>query len=144
MAKVVAEMRALLAAVLIAAGTPALAQQVLIVVDLSEQRMTVSEAGATRHVWPVSTAREGKCTPLGDFVPEWLSRHHRSTLYDGAPMPFSIFFEGDYAIHGTDQVERLGAPASAGCIRLHPDHAEILFGMVGRVGLAETLVRIVE
>lgn len=137
-------MRALLAVLLIVVGAPALAQQVLILVDLSDQQMTVFEAGDERHVWPVSTARTGKCTPLGDFVPEWLSRYHRSTLYDGAPMPFSIFFEGDYAIHGTDQLDRLGRPASAGCIRLHPDHAEILFGMVQQVGLGETLVRIVE
>ena len=50
-------------------------------------------------------------------------------------MPYSIFFRGNYAIHGTDQISRLGSPASAGCVRLHPEHAATLFFMTQSVGL---------
>ena len=50
-------------------------------------------------------------------------------------MPFSIFFHSHYAIHGTDQISRLGSPASAGCIRLHPDNAHVLFDLTREVGL---------
>ncbi|RBI84030.1 L,D-transpeptidase [Rhodosalinus halophilus] len=104
-------------------------------VDLSDQLMTVRLEGETIATWPVSTARPGKVTPTGTFRPQALSPDHRSTLYDGAPMPWSIFFHGNYAIHGTDQVDRLGAPASAGCIRLAPENARILFNLVREVGM---------
>ena len=76
-----------------------------------------------------------KVTPRGTYTPQFLSRHHRSSLYDNAPMPFAIFFRGNYAIHGTDQIGRLGRPASAGCVRLHPDHAARLFSLTQQVGM---------
>ena len=50
-------------------------------------------------------------------------------------MPYSIFYNGNYAIHGTNAVKRLGRPASAGCIRLHPSNAAILFRLTQREGL---------
>lgn len=57
-------------------------------------------------------------------------------------MPYAIFFNGNYAIHGTDQIRKLGRPASAGCIRLHPDHARILFNMVRQEGKQNLRVEI--
>jgi hypothetical protein len=45
-------------------------------------------------------------------------------------MPYSIFFNGGYAIHGSYEISRLGRPASHGCIRLHPSNAAILFALV--------------
>jgi lipoprotein-anchoring transpeptidase ErfK/SrfK len=92
------------------------------------------------HTWPVSTARRGKVTPLGSWKAKWLSRHHKSSLYNNAPMPYSIFYNGNYAVHGTTQVSKLGQPASAGCIRLHPDNAAILFDMAKREGLGNVLI----
>lgn len=129
-----------IAAVLALWGAGAQAQALVVTVDLSDQRMEVAEGGAVTHVWPVSTARAGKCTPVGTYTPYLLKRMHYSSLYDNAPMPWSIFFLGNYAIHGTTQVDRLGAPASAGCIRLAPENAEILFGAVQAVGMSETRI----
>lgn len=103
-------------------------------ISLEAQSMEVLRDGVLLYQWPVSTARPGKVTPLGTYTAQWLSRFHRSSRYNNAPMPFSIFFHGHYAIHGTDQIGRLGQPASAGCIRLHPDNAEILFEMVSALG----------
>ena len=103
-------------------------------VDISTQTMTVFLDGAPAYSWPVSTARKGKITPVGTFRGQALSRHHRSSLYNNAPMPYAIFFRGNYAIHGTHQISRLGRPASAGCVRLHPDHAAVLFDLTRRVG----------
>jgi hypothetical protein len=51
-----------------------------------------------------------------------------------SPMPYSIFFAGGYAIHGTYSVAQLGRPASHGCIRLSPGHAQQLFQMVKAEG----------
>ncbi|GAA4222321.1 L,D-transpeptidase [Sagittula marina] len=103
-------------------------------VDISTQTMTVIYNGQITYQWPVSTARTGKYTPRGAWSAKWLSRNHKSSLYNNAPMPFSIFFNGNYAIHGTNQISRLGRPASAGCVRLHPEHAAVLFDLTQQVG----------
>ncbi len=115
-----------------------------VVIDLSDQEMTVWRHDEVAGIWPVSTARPGKCTPTGTYRPQLLKRMHYSTLYDWAPMPFSIFFSGNYAIHGTTQTDRLGQTASAGCVRLHPENAEALFGWVLEAGKAETVIVIRE
>lgn len=138
-------LRATLLALVLGAITPrpALAD-VLIWIDLSEQYMKVAHDGVGLYRWPVSTARAGKCTPTGTFRPQFLDPDHRSALYDNAPMPWSIFFNGHIAIHGTDQIENLGTPASAGCVRLHPDNAKLLYEMVKAEGLEHTLVVVAE
>lgn len=109
-------------------------------VDVSEQRMRVYLNGEHLYTWPVSTARRGKYTPRGSWKAKYLSKHHRSSRYNNAPMPYAIFYSGHYAVHGTNQINRLGRPASAGCVRLHPDNAAVLFSMAQDVGLAQTRV----
>ncbi len=135
-----------LAAALVLVLCPGLAPaaEVDVTIDLSDQRMTVALAGEALHDWPVSTARPGKCTPVGVFGVQSMERMHYSSLYDNAPMPWSIFFSGNYAIHGTTQVDRLGTPASAGCVRLHPDNARTLFELVRTEGRATTRIEIRE
>lgn len=114
--------------------------RVLVRISITEQRLRVYHEGRALYVWPVSTAKSPKVTPPGSFTPEYLSRDHRSKLYDNAPMPWSIFYHGNYAIHGTNQIKKLGKPASHGCVRLHPDNARILFRMVRAEGLENTRV----
>lgn len=135
--------RAALAALLLAAG-PAWAERLEVVIDKSDQEMRVALDGRWVHRWPVSTARSGKVTPVGQYMPVTLKEMHYSTLYNNAPMPWTIFFHGNYAIHGTDQVARLGTPASAGCVRLDPVNAEALFDLVLDVGVSETRIVIRE
>jgi hypothetical protein len=103
---------------------------IVVTVNKSTQRLTVEVDGATRYQWPVSTARWGYRTPNGTYRPERLERKWFSRKYDWSPMPYSIFFNGGYAIHGSYEISRLGRPASHGCIRLHPANAAILFGLV--------------
>jgi lipoprotein-anchoring transpeptidase ErfK/SrfK len=67
-------------------------------------------------------------------------RYHRSTIYNNAPEPYSIFYDGNYAIHGTAHVGRLGGRASKGCIRLHPSNAAVLFALVQQHGLSGTRI----
>jgi hypothetical protein len=111
-------------------GTLAAQADVLITVNKSTQRLSVSVNGATRYVWPVSTARWGYHTPNGTYRPQRLERKWYSRKYDMSPMPYSIFFDGGYAIHGSYEVSRIGRPASHGCIRLHPSNAAVLFRLV--------------
>lgn len=103
---------------------------IVVTVDKSAQRLSVSVDGRHRYEWPVSTARIGYRTPVGTYRPERLERQWFSRKYDWSPMPYSIFFNGGYAIHGSYEVSRLGTPASHGCIRLSPQHAAILFALV--------------
>jgi hypothetical protein len=56
-------------------------------------------------------ARWGYRTPNGTYRPQRLARTWFSTIYDGSPMPYSIFFNGGYAIHGSYEIRRLGRPA---------------------------------
>ena len=112
----------------------ALADRIVARVSIATQTMHVYQDGMLVHEWPVSTARSGKVTPRGEWTAQWLSRNHRSSRYNNAPMPYAIFYSGHYAIHGTDQIGRLGRPASAGCVRLHPDNARVLFRMVQQEG----------
>lgn len=125
---------ALAALILCLVPFASLAAPLVAKVDVSSQTMTVIYNGQVAYQWPVSTARAGKHTPRGAWSAKWLSRDHRSSLYNNAPMPYSIFFSGNYAIHGTNEISRLGRPASAGCVRLHPEHAATLFYMTQQVG----------
>ena len=113
---------------------------VLVRIDKSSQSMSVIVNGQHRHTWSVSTGIYG--TPSGTFRPQSLARHHRSTLYNNAPMPYSIFYDGNFAIHGTTHVSRLGGPASRGCVRLHPANAATLFALVRMEGMSNTRISI--
>jgi lipoprotein-anchoring transpeptidase ErfK/SrfK len=111
-------------------------------IDLSSQRMYVFVNGKPAFTWKVSTARPGYRTPTGTYKPTNLVRYHRSTIYDGSPMPYSIFFYKGYAIHGSYETKHLGRPASHGCIRLHPSNAARLYSLVKRYGPGSTTIRI--
>ena len=122
---------------------PATAQaQIVAKINLSSQRMHVSVDGSPRYTWPVSTARAGYRTPTGTFKPTALVRYHRSTIYSGSPMPYSIFFLRGYAIHGSYETKYLGHPASHGCIRLAPSNAAALYSLVQRHGPGNTVIKI--
>jgi L,D-transpeptidase catalytic domain len=121
--------------------TPARAD-VLVQIDKSSQRMAVSVDGAMRYEWPVSTGRSGYGTPSGTFHPQSMARHYFSRKYYNAPMPHAIFFHYGFAIHGTNDLARLGGPASHGCVRLHPSHAAALFALVERNGPRRTRIEI--
>jgi hypothetical protein len=57
----------------------------------SDQEVHIFQNGSKKYSWKVSTARSGKITPAGTWKAQWLSKHHKSSIYDNAPMPFSIF-----------------------------------------------------
>ena len=121
--------------------TPARAD-VVVQIDKSSQRMAVSVDGTMRYTWPVSTGRDGYGTPSGTFHPQSMARHYFSRKYYNAPMPHAIFFYYGFAIHGTNDLARLGGPASHGCVRLHPSHAAALFALVQRQGPRNTRIEI--
>jgi hypothetical protein len=102
-------------------------------IDLSSQRMHVTSSQGS-YSWPVSTARAGYYTPRGSFAPTGMQLMHYSRKYHMSPMPYSIFFRGGYAIHGTYATGALGSPASHGCVRLSPGNAATLYHLVQSEG----------
>src|SRR5438874_3957793 len=113
---------------------------IVIHVDKSSQRMSVEVDGVARYQFAVSTGRAGYGTPNGTYHPQRLERTWFSRLYYNSPMPHSIFFHGGYAIHGSYEINRLGGPASHGCIRLHPQNAATLFALVQQEGTGATTI----
>jgi len=111
------------------------ADNLLALVNVSDQTMTVKKNGKTLYHWKVSTGRKGYATPSGTFRPVRMHKMWRSRKYDNAPMPYAIFYNEGYAIHGTSYVSRLGSPASHGCVRLNTVNAQILYKMLQEEGL---------
>jgi lipoprotein-anchoring transpeptidase ErfK/SrfK len=114
--------------------------EVLVQIDRSRQSMEVSVDGMERYSWAVSTGRPGLATPAGTFHAQRLAVTWFSRKYDNSPMPHSIFFHGGIAIHGTYETAYLGRAVSHGCVRLMPDNASVLFGLVQQEGLGATTI----
>ena len=103
------------------------------------------------HNWPVSTGRElvelapngqlaPSFTPRGyyELDPDRMYKHHVSGQWK-TPMPYAMFFNWEkngeqtgLAIHSAtgDDIAQLGKRASAGCVRLAPEHAAALFHLI--------------
>lgn len=112
-------------------------------IDVSNQTMSVSRGGRVIHTWRVSTARKGYVTPRGTYRPTRLHKMWYSRKYDMSPMPYSVFFRGGYAIHGTGYVKQLGRPASHGCVRLETGNAARFYAMVKQAGAGNTRIVVV-
>ncbi|WP_134324135.1 L,D-transpeptidase family protein [Cumulibacter soli] len=83
-------------------------------VDLTNNTTWLQENGKiTAGPYAQIAGREGHRTPPGSFTVFWKNIDHKSTLFDDAPMPYAIFFNGDIAFH----VGALDVP-SHGCIHL--------------------------
>lgn len=95
------------------------------------------EIGLLYH-WKVSSAKSNTGTPTGHFPVESFSSNNKSANYNGAPMPWAVFFRnGLYATHGTNAIELLGTQQSHGCIRLETQRARDLFHLIGAAGEGE-------
>jgi lipoprotein-anchoring transpeptidase ErfK/SrfK len=106
---------------------------------------------AMLYNWPVSTGREQvEFTPGGQRAPSFtpqgyyqldpsrIYKHHTSGQW-GSPMPYAMFFSWEQhgmqtglAIHGAtgEDIAQLGHRASAGCVRLSPENAALLFNLI--------------
>lgn len=131
------------AALMLGVAPQGLAASLTASIDISAQTMTVKRHGRVIHRWPVSTARRGYVTPRGTYRPTRMHKMWHSRKYDMSPMPYSIFFRGGYAIHGTGEVRKLGRPASHGCIRLRTSNAKKLYSLVKQAGPRNTRIVIV-
>lgn len=123
----------------------------LIWVDLKNLAWAAYDETGQRVYWgPASGARgfcpdmDAKCTtPTGNFT---IYRKEGeacvSTKFPipdgGAPMPYCMFFEGGFAIHGSYEVP--GYNASHGCVRIFPEDAQWLNQNFIDVGSTEIVI----
>jgi lipoprotein-anchoring transpeptidase ErfK/SrfK len=112
-------------------------------IDVPAQTMQVIRYGKVLYTWRVSTARRGYITPAGSWRPKRLHKMWYSRKYDMSPMPYSVFYNGGYAIHGTNAVSRLGTPASHGCVRLDTANARTFYELVREIGPGNTRVVVI-
>jgi hypothetical protein len=99
----------------------------VMVVSLTEQRGYVYRNGILIGATSVSTGRPGHATPTGVFTVLQKQKEHRSTIYDGAPMPYMERLTwGGVALHAGGLP---GYPESHGCIHLPSAFAQLLFGI---------------
>src|SRR5262245_425602 len=103
---------------------------VVMVVSLDEQRAYVYRNGVLIGVTTVSTGRPGHLTPTGVFTVLQKQKEHRSTIYDGAPMPYMERLTwGGVALHAGGLP---GYPSSHGCVHLPLEFAKLLYGVTDR------------
>lgn len=126
----------------LAFGAPQMASAAALVarVDVASQTMTVERDGRAIYRWKVSTARKGYVTPRGTWRPQRAHKMWYSRKYDNSPMPYAVFYNGGYAVHGTNAVGHLGRPASHGCVRLLTANAQTFYSLVKEVGFGNTRV----
>src|ERR1700691_2537031 len=114
---------------------------VVMVVSITEQRGYVYRNGILIGATTVSTGRPGHLTPTGVFTVLQKQKEHRSTIYDGAPMPYMERLTwGGIALHAGGLP---GYPESHGCIHLPSEFARRLFdispnGMTVVIGTEQT------
>ena len=100
-----------------------------IVVDISSKRMRVLVDNKERYTWSVAIV-PGRSTRPGEFRVQFLSEDHYSSIYNNEPMPYSIFYDGNRAVHGT--TKKIKGHQTHGCIALTRPNAQVLFELVSR------------
>jgi hypothetical protein len=99
----------------------------VMVVSITAQQGYVYRNGVLIGATSVSTGRPGHRTPTGVFTVLQKQQEHRSTIYDGAPMPYMERLTwGGIALHAGGLP---GYPESHGCIHLPSEFAKSLFAI---------------
>ncbi|HSV64618.1 MAG TPA: L,D-transpeptidase family protein [Mycobacteriales bacterium] len=88
-------------------------------------------SGTLWNTWLVRGGAAGLQTVLGTYRVYWQDIDHRSAMFDNAPMPYSQFFYGGEALHGSATMmdPRLGH--SHGCVNMYIEDATELWRLTG-------------
>jgi lipoprotein-anchoring transpeptidase ErfK/SrfK len=101
-------------------------------IDLSAKKTWLIEGGQVVYgPAAITSGRPGYRTPTGTFHVQYKDIDHKSTLFDDAPMPYSVFFNGGIAFHQGS----LSVP-SHGCIHLSAAAAKTYFN---KLSVGETV-----
>lgn len=98
-------------------------------INLSRQRLIAWEGGTPVYAVLVSTGKSYSPTRPGTFAVQTKHRYARmrGADYDVPDVPYTMYYSGNYAIHGAYWHHRFGTPVSHGCVNVAVDHARWLF-----------------
>ncbi|MBD2436170.1 L,D-transpeptidase [Nostoc sp. FACHB-110] len=98
-------------------------------IKLSTQRLIAWEGGKPVYAITISTGKKSTPTRIGSFKIQ--SKHKSARMrgrdYDVADVPYTMYYQGNYGIHGAYWHKKFGTPVSHGCINVAPNHAKWLF-----------------
>ncbi|BAY65226.1 hypothetical protein NIES22_53290 [Calothrix brevissima NIES-22] len=98
-------------------------------IDLTKQKLIAWEGKTPVYAIIISTGKQSTPTRVGTFKiqTKLKSTRMRGRDYDVPNVPYAMFYQGNYGIHGAYWHRRFGTPVSHGCINVAPNHAKWLF-----------------
>jgi peptidoglycan hydrolase-like protein with peptidoglycan-binding domain len=97
--------------------------------DRWRHQVTLYRGGRMINSWLVRGGSYDQQTRTGNFTVFRRSKDHRSGLYDGAPMPYSQFFSGGQALHGSRFMMDPFEGHSHGCVNFWVEDARQLWNL---------------
>lgn len=103
-------------------------------VDISDQRLNLKDGDTTVGTFLVSTGKWYP-TPKGEWRIWTKLRYTRmkggskalGTFYDLPNVPYTMYYNQGYGIHGAYWHNNFGRPMSHGCVNMKPEEAGIVF-----------------
>ncbi len=114
-------------------------------IDLSEQKLYMKEGANIVGTFLVSTGKWSP-TPKGTWVIWTKLRYARmsggakalGTFYDLPNVPYTMYYDRGYGIHGAYWHNNFGQPMSHGCVNMRPEEAGIVYNWA-KVGTPVTV-----
>jgi hypothetical protein len=103
--------------------------------DRARHEVTLWHDGTVINAWLVRGGSSDHPTRTGDFRVYYRDIDHVSSLYD-SPMPYSQFFSGGQAFHGSATMIDPFTGHSHGCINMYDEDARQLWNLTSEIRLA--------
>jgi len=95
--------------------------------DRRRHQLSLYRAGEMVNSWLVRGGSYSAKTRRGSFPVYWRNIDHRSGQFGGAPMPYSQFFSGGQALHGSRNMMDPFEGHSHGCVNMYVEDARQLW-----------------
>ena len=98
-------------------------------IDLSKQRLIAWKGDRVVYGSAISSGKKATPTLVGTFAiqSKFKTTRMQGENYNVPNVPYVMFYQGNYGIHGAFWHKRFGTPVSHGCVNLAPKHAKWLF-----------------
>lgn len=97
--------------------------------DRKRHQASLFHDGKLHNSWLVRGGSSSTQTRTGDFQVQWRDEDHTSRQFGGAPMPYSQFFSGGQALHGSRYMMSPYEGHSHGCVNFWVEDARQLWNL---------------
>jgi len=97
--------------------------------DRQRHQVLLYKSSELQNSWLVRGGASDSQTRTGDFQVQWRDEDHTSQSFGGAPMPYSQFFSGGQALHGSRNMVSPFEGHSHGCVNFWVEDARQLWKM---------------